>query len=183
MSSNLAQATLGGGCFWCTEAVFQLLNGVESVVSGYSGGYVVNPTYEQICTKTTGHAEVIRITYDPAIISFEILLEVFWATHDPTTPNQQGADKGPQYRSVIYYENEEQKAVAEKSLAETDASDLWPNSIVTEIAPLINYYPAEAGHQNYFQRVGNQNGYCTYVINPKVAKLKAKFADKLKERV
>jgi len=180
MSNNTAQAIFGGGCFWCTEAIFQDLKGVHHVESGYSGGHVKNPTYEQICGKETGHAEVIRITYDPAIISYENLLEVFWATHDPTTPNQQGNDKGPQYRSAIFYENEEQKSIAEKSLADTDASDLWPNPIVTEVSPLINYYPAEQGHQNYFKRIGNQNPYCTYVINPKVAKFKAKFGEKVK---
>jgi len=179
-NNNIAEATLGGGCFWCTEAVFQDLNGVLSVESGYAGGHIENPTYEQICSKTTGHAEVIRITYDNTIISFEELLEVFWATHNPTTPNQQGNDKGPQYRSVIYYADEKEKLVAEKSLADTDATDLWPDPIITEISPLINYYAAEQGHQNYFKRIGNQNPYCTYVINPKVAKLKAKFGDKLK---
>jgi len=179
-NNNIAEATLGGGCFWCTEAVFQDLNGILSVESGYAGGHIENPTYEQICSKTTGHAEVIRITYDNTIISFEELLEVFWATHNPTTPNQQGNDKGPQYRSVIYYADEKEKLVAEKSLADTDATDLWPDPIITEISPLINYYAAEQGHQNYFKRIGNQNPYCTYVINPKVAKLKAKFGDKLK---
>lgn len=178
--NNQAQATLAGGCFWCTEAVFQDLKGVEHVESGYSGGHVVNPTYEQICSKTTGHAEVIRITYDPTVISFEDLLDVFWATHNPTTPNQQGNDKGPQYRSAIFYTSEEERAIAEKSMKDADASDLWPNPIVTEISPLINYYPAEAGHQNYFKRIGNQNPYCTYVINPKVEKLKASFSEKLK---
>lgn len=180
-NSKQAQATLGGGCFWCVEAVFQDLNGVLHVESGYSGGHVVNPTYEQICTKTTGHAEIIRIDYDASVISFKELLDVFWVTHDPTTLNQQGNDKGPQYRSAIFYANEEEKTIAEKSMQEADASDLWPNPIVTEISPLINYYPAEAGHQNYFKRIGNQNPYCTYVINPKVEKLKAKFGDKLKK--
>ena len=180
MSNNTAQAIFGGGCFWCTEAIFQDLKGVHHVESGYSGGNVENPTYEQICGKETGHAEVIKITYDPAIISYENLLEVFWATHDPTTPNQQGNDKGPQYRSAIFYETEEQKSLAKKSLADTDASDLWPNPIVTEVSPLINYYPAEQGHQNYFKRIGNKNPYCTYVINPKVAKFKAKFGEKVK---
>jgi len=180
MSSNTAQIILGGGCFWCTEAIFQDLKGVHSVESGYSGGHVENPSYEQVCGKETGHAEVIKVTYDPAVISYVNLLEVFWATHDPTTPNQQGNDRGPQYRSVIYYETEKQKAIAEKSLADTDASDLWPNPIVTEVSPLINYYAAEQGHQNYFKRIGNQNPYCTYVINPKVAKFKAKYGEKLK---
>ncbi len=180
MSNNTAQAILGGGCFWCTEAIFQDLKGVHALESGYSGGHVDNPTYEQICGKETGHAEVIKITYDPSIISYEDLLEVFWATHDPTTPNQQGNDKGPQYRSAIFFENEDQKAIAEKSLADTDASDLWPNPIVTEVSPLINYFPAEQGHQNYFKRIGSQNPYCTYVINPKVAKFKAKYGEKLK---
>jgi len=175
---NLAEATFGAGCFWCVEAVFEELQGVSSVESGYSGGTVKNPTYEQICTKTTGHAEVARIYYDPKIIGFDELLEVFWSTHDPTTLNQQGADKGPQYRSAIYYHDDDQKTLAEKSKAEV-ASELWDDPIVTEISPLINYYPAENYHQDYYDLNPNY-GYCVAVINPKMAKFRKKFAHKLK---
>jgi len=179
LNNNIELATLGTGCFWCTEAVFQNLKGIHSVVSGYSGGHVENPTYDQICGKQTGHAEVVRITYDPAIISFEELLDVFWRTHDPTTLNQQGNDVGPQYRSAIFYHDETQKQIAEQSKTSTDASDMWPNPIVTEIAPLINYYAAEDYHQNYYNRVGARNPYCTFVIAPKVKKFKSEFKDKM----
>lgn len=172
-------ATLGAGCFWCVEAVFQELKGVYIVESGYSGGHVENPTYREVCNKTTGHAEVTRIVFDPAIISYSEILEVFWSTHDPTTPNQQGNDVGPQYRSVIYYHNDEQKKLAEKSLAQV-GQPLWDNQVVTEISPLINYYPAEDYHQNYYSNNPNQ-GYCRVIINPKVQKFRQKFADKLKE--
>ncbi len=173
-----ALATLGTGCFWCTEAVFQLLEGVNSVVSAYAGGHVANPTYEQVCSKQSGHAEVVRISYNPDIISYEELLDVFWQSHDPTTLNQQGNDKGPQYRSAIFYHNEEQKKIAEASLARTDASDLWPDPIVTEITELNNYYPAEDYHQNYYNRMGDKNPYCVYVVGPKVQKMKKKLAQK-----
>jgi len=179
-NKNLESATFGTGCFWCTEPLFKKLKGVESVVSGYSGGHVENPSYEQICTKMTGHAEVVRINFDPSVIAYADLLDVFWRLHDPTTPNQQGNDKGPQYRSTIYYHNATQKELAEKSKQETDASDLWPNPIVTEIGPLINYYPAEDYHQGYYERVGGQNPYCTYVIDPKVRKFMTDFGDKIK---
>ena len=179
-ASNLKEATLGTGCFWCTEAIFDSLKGVHKVVSGYSGGHVENPTYEQVCGKQTGHAEVVRITYDPSIISFAELLDVFWRVHDPTTPNRQGNDVGPQYRSVIYYHDEEQKAIAEKSLAAVDATDLWPNPIVTEVGPLINYYDAEDYHQKYYKRVGGRNPYCIYVVAPKVNKFEKEFKEKLK---
>lgn len=168
----MQQATLGTGCFWCTEAVFQMLDGVESVESGYSGGHVENPTYEQVCGKQTGHAEVVRITFDPEIISYKQLLDVFWQSHDPTTLNRQGNDVGPQYRSAIFYHNDAQKVIAEASKAEADASDLWPDPIVTEVSPLINYYPAEDYHQNYFNRMGDRNPYCVYVVRPKVEKMK-----------
>ncbi len=173
-----ALATLGTGCFWCTEAVFQLLEGVNSVVSAYAGGHVANPTYEQVCSKQSGHAEVVRISYNPEVISFEELLEVFWQSHNPTTLNQQGNDKGPQYRSAIFYHDEEQKKIAEASLASTDASDLWPDPIVTEITELNNYYPAEDYHQNYYNRMGDKNPYCVYVVGPKVAKMKKHLAKK-----
>jgi len=182
MDSNteLKKATFGTGCFWCTEAVFDKLNGVHEVVSGYAGGHVDNPTYEQVCGKQTGHAEVVQITFDPSVISYQDLLEVFWKTHDPTTLNQQGNDKGPQYRSAIFYHSESQKKLAESSLKTTDASDLWPNPIVTEVTEINNYYPAEDYHQKYFERVGGNNPYCIYVVQPKVAKFKKQFGEKLK---
>ncbi len=177
--SNLKEAIFGGGCFWCTEAIFQDLKGVEKVESGYSGGHVEHPTYEQVCTKTTGHAEVIKISYDSSIISYAKLLEIFFLTHDPTTPNQQGNDKGPQYRSVIYYQDEAEMQAAESGLKAIEEAAVWPNKIVTEIGPLINYYAADDYHQNYYKRTGNNNPYCTYVVGPKVAKFKQKFADLL----
>jgi len=179
MNNNSEIATFGAGCFWCVEAVFQRLEGVKSVVSGYTGGNIKDPTYREICTGLTGHAEVIRITFDPSVISYELLLEVLWTTHDPTTLNRQGNDRGTQYRSAIYYHSEEQKQVAEKSKAEV-ATQLWDDPIVTEITAAPIFYPAEEGHQDYY----NQNGivpYCRIVINPKVAKLKSKFAHKLKK--
>ncbi|MEL6863161.1 MAG: peptide-methionine (S)-S-oxide reductase MsrA [Bacteroidota bacterium] len=174
-------ATLGTGCFWCTEAVFQSLEGVSSAISGYSGGHVENPSYEQVVSKTTGHAEVVQVTYDPKVITFEELLEVFWRTHNPTTLNRQGNDVGPQYRSAIFYHDEVQKAAAEKSLKETDASGLWPDPIVTEITAFSNFYAAEDYHQEYYDRVGDRNPYCTYVITPKVEKFKKEFKEKLKK--
>ncbi len=180
MSDRLEKATFGAGCFWCVEAVFQQLNGVHQVVSGYSGGEVENPSYKEVCTGRTGHAEVAQITYDPEVISYEDLLYVFWRTHDPTTLNRQGADVGTQYRSVIFYHDEEQKAIAEKSRRETDASRVWPNPIVTQIEPLRNFYPAEDYHQNYY-RENPYQPYCVAVIDPKVRKFKKEFADRLKE--
>jgi len=180
MSNQLKTATLGAGCFWCIEAVFQNLKGVESVVSGYTGGRVENPTYDQICTGTTGHAEVAQIIFDPAVISFEDLLYVFWRTHDPTTLNRQGADVGTQYRSAIFYSSEEQKEIAEKSKAKTDASDLWPDPIVTEISQLDKFYNAEEYHQDYYKLNPNQP-YCRLVIDPKIRKLKEEFSNKLKD--
>ncbi len=180
MLKKLETATLGAGCFWCVDAVFQELNGVEEVVSGYAGGSVDNPTYQQICTGATGHAEVIQIVFDTAVITFADLLEVFWRTHDPTTLNRQGADVGTQYRSVIFYHNEAQKAAAEQSRAEADAAGLWPNPIVTEIAPFHTFYPAEAYHQDYYRQNGRQP-YCRLVIDPKMRKFRAAFADKLKK--
>ncbi|MCH8021628.1 peptide-methionine (S)-S-oxide reductase MsrA [candidate division KSB1 bacterium] len=180
MSEELETTTLGAGCFWCIEAVFQNLKGVQSVVSGYTGGQVENPTYEQICTGTTGHAEVAQIIFDPAVISFEDLLYVFWRTHDPTTLNRQGADVGTQYRSAIFYDSEEQKEIAEKSKAKTDASDLWPDPIVTEISQLDKFYNAEEYHQDYYKLNPNQP-YCRLVIDPKIRKLKKEFSNKLKD--
>ncbi len=172
-------ATLGAGCFWCVEAVFQRLQGVVSVKSGYAGGTKPNPTYKEVCTGTTGYVEVCQITFDPSIISYSEILEVFWATHDPTTPNRQGNDIGTQYRSVIFYHNETQKAEAEKSLI-TANREMWDGKIVTTIEPLKNFYEAEDYHQNYFNLNPNQS-YCAYVIAPKVEKFKKKFAHKLKK--
>jgi peptide-methionine (S)-S-oxide reductase len=177
---TLKQATFGGGCFWCTEAVFQRLKGVEKVVSGYSGGHVEKPTYEQVSTKKTGHAEVIQITYDPSIVEYKELLEVFWKTHDPTTLNQQGADKGPQYRSVIFYHDEEQKELAMFYKKKLDAAKYFPRPIVTEISPLKNFYPAEDYHQNYFN-LNRSNPYCQYVVASKVAKFREIFGGKGKD--
>ena len=174
MSTQLETATLGAGCFWCVEAIFQDVIGAQSVVSGYAGGAVSSPDYQQVCTGSTGHAEVTQITFDPQIISFADLLTIFWHIHDPTTLNRQGADVGTQYRSVIFYHNEEQKAIAEKSKQETDASGLWPNPIVTEIAPLTAFYPAETYHQNYYRLNPNQP-YCRAVIAPKIQKFRKTF--------
>jgi len=179
MSNKFQTATLGGGCFWCVEAVFQDLKGVQQVVSGYAGGAIENPSYQLICTGATGHAEVTQITFDPDVISFEELLYVFWRTHDPTTLNRQGADAGTQYRSIILYHDEEQKAIAEKSRQETDASGLWPDPIVTEITPLSVFYPAEDYHQNYY-RTNPAQPYCQVVIDPKVQKFRKEFKDRLK---
>ena len=173
-------ADFGEGCFWCTEAFFQRLNGVISVISGYGGGHVENPTYEEVCDKTTGHAEIARIIFDPSIISYDELLEVFWKTHDPTTLNQQGADKGPQYRSVIFYHNNKQKEKAEKYKAALDKSGAWDKPIVTAIEPFKNYYPAENYHQNYYNDNQNQ-GYCRFVIQPKLEKFEKVFKAKLKK--
>ncbi|GIX48995.1 MAG: peptide methionine sulfoxide reductase MsrA [Candidatus Tectimicrobiota bacterium] len=170
-------ATLGGGCFWCLEAVYQELRGVRQVVSGYAGGHVENPTYEQVCRGTTGHAEVVQLTFDPAEITYEELLEVFWHIHDPTTLNRQGADVGPQYRSVIFYHTEAQRRLAEAS--KQAAARLWPRPIVTAIEPFRNFYPAEAYHQNYYRRHPDQP-YCFIVIDPKLRKLRKEFGDKLK---
>jgi len=176
---RLARATFGGGCFWCTEAVFQQLKGVHSVVSGYSGGSVKNPSYRQICTGTTGHAEAIQITYDPTVVSYEDLLAVFWQTHDPTTLNRQGDDEGTQYRSVVFYHDEEQKRAAENAKQKLDASGLFDDPIVTEIAPSTEFYRAEISHQDYYKEHSAQP-YCRFVIRPKLEKLKKLFQEKLK---
>ncbi len=178
---NLKDIVLGAGCFWCVEAVYQQLKGVHSVVSGYSGGHVEHPTYEQICGKKTGHAEVVRVSYDPEVISLPEILEVFFTTHDPTTPDRQGNDVGPQYRSAIFYANDEEKQIAEEVKARMEQADLYDNPIVTEISPLINFYEAEGYHQNYYQSNPYQP-YCSFVISPKVAKLRKKYADKLKAK-
>lgn len=177
----LDTATFGAGCFWCVEAVFQRLDGVESVVSGYAGGHTTDPTYEEVCSGTTGHAEVIQVQYDPSRIGYADLLEVFFRTHDPTTPNRQGNDIGTQYRSAIFYHSDEQKAVAEEAKRQFDAAGLWPQPIVTEIAPIKNFFRAENYHQNYFNDNPNQP-YCTYVIGPKVLKFTKEFKVRLKKQ-
>jgi peptide-methionine (S)-S-oxide reductase len=172
-------ATLGGGCFWCLEPVYDELRGVEDVVSGYSGGAAPNPTYEQVCTGRTGHAEVVQVTFDPAVVSFREILEVFFTIHDPTTLNRQGADVGPQYRSAIFYHTPEQKATAEEVIAELNAAGLWDRPIVTEVTPFEAFYRAEDYHQAYFRRNGLAP-YCMMVISPKVAKFRKKYAERLK---
>jgi peptide-methionine (S)-S-oxide reductase len=175
-----AVATLGAGCFWCVEAIFQQLRGVQKVVPGYAGGTVEHPTYKQVCTGTTGHAEAVQITFDPAVISFEDLLYVFWRVHDPTTLNRQGADIGPQYRSVIFYHDDAQKATAEQSKQATEAANVWPHSIVTEISPFRNFYPAEPYHRNYYL-INPEQPYCRFVIDPKIQKFQHTFQDKLRK--
>ncbi len=177
---QLQVATFGAGCFWCTEAVFLNVKGVTKVVSGYSGGQVKNPTYREICSGLTGHAEVTQITFDATQVSFEELLEVFWNTHDPTTLNKQGADEGTQYRSVIFYHDADQQLKAEEYKKQLQLSNVFKNQIVTEISPLVNYFPAEDYHQNYFELNPNQS-YCQYVVRPKVEKFMKRFPDKIKK--
>jgi len=179
-TAGLQVATFGSGCFWCTEAIFQKLKGVEKVESGYSGGKVKNPTYKEVCSGLTGHAEVIQLTYNPKEVSYDELLEVFWKTHDPTTLNKQGADEGTQYRSVIYYHNDEQKRLAESYKKKLDESGAFDDPIVTEITPFSAFYKAEDYHQNYFNLNGSAP-YCSIVIQPKVEKFKKVFKDKLKK--
>lgn len=175
MSAIFQTATLGGGCFWCTEAVFQQIRGVHAVESGYCGGQVHQPSYEQICTGRTGHAEVVRLQFDPAVISYEDILEIFFTIHDPTTLNRQGADTGTQYRSVIYFHDEQQKQIAQKVMQR--AAAIWDDPIVTEVSPAPMFYVAEAYHQNYF-RQNPQQGYCAFVVAPKVAKARKAFSDR-----
>jgi peptide-methionine (S)-S-oxide reductase len=177
--TNLETATFGSGCFWCTEAIFQNVEGVEKVESGYMGGHVKNPTYKEVCSGLTGHAEVLQVTYNPTEISYPELLEVFWKTHDPTTLNRQGADVGTQYRSAIFYHNDEQKRLAEKYKQELTAAKAFDQPIVTEINPASVFYKAEDYHQNYFNLNGDAP-YCAYVIQPKVEKFKKVFKEKLK---
>jgi peptide-methionine (S)-S-oxide reductase len=172
-------ATLGGGCFWCLEAVYDDLQGVTDVVSGYAGGHVRNPSYEQVCTGMTGHAEVVQVTFDPARISFREVLEVFFSIHDPTTLNRQGADVGTQYRSAIFHHSPAQKQIAGKLIAELNAEGVWSAPIVTEVQPAPEFYPAEAYHQEYFRRNPGQ-GYCQVVVAPKLAKFRKQFANRLK---
>lgn len=172
--------TLGSGCFWCTEAIFLRVKGVLKVESGYSGGSVPNPTYEAVCTGKTGHAEVCQITFDPSIISFTDLLEVFFKTHDPTTLNRQGADVGTQYRSVIFYHSEQQKSISEKITSKLNEEKIWDNKIVTEISPIRKFYKAEDYHQDYYSR-NEYQPYCSFVITPKIEKFEKVFSDKLKK--
>lgn len=180
MSQQTDTATFANGCFWCTEAIFQDVKGVSSVTSGYTDGHTKNPTYKEVCTGNTGHAEALQIVYDPSVISFDELLEIFWKTHDPTTLNRQGGDVGTQYRSGIYYHNTAQKEKAAYYKQELDKSGAFDNPIVTEIKPFTVFYPAEAYHQSYFNNNENQNPYCTMVIRPKVDKFRKVFKDKLK---
>lgn len=177
--STLETATFGSGCFWCTEAIFDRVKGITSVESGYSGGSVQNPSYEAVCTGKTGHAEVIQLKYDPAKVSYDELLEIFWKTHDPTTPNRQGADVGTQYRSVVFYHNDEQKQKAEFYKNKLQESNIWDKPIVTEIVPFKKFYKAEDYHQEYYEKNPYQ-GYCSFVITPKVEKFEKIFKDKLK---
>lgn len=179
---TLELATLGGGCFWCLEAVFDELKGVVDVVSGYSGGHVPNPTYEQVCSKQTGHAEVVQITFDPSVISYREVLEVFFTIHDPTTPNRQGNDIGPQYRSVILYHSPEQRAVAQEVMQALAQAGVWENLIVTELVPFERFYPAEDYHQEYYRRNPYQP-YCALVVGPKVAKFRKQYFGRLKRAV
>jgi peptide-methionine (S)-S-oxide reductase len=172
-------ATFGGGCFWCVEAIFERVKGVESVESGYSGGFVKNPTYKQVTTGKTGHAEVVQIRFDPAVIGFTELLEIFFKTHDPTTLNRQGADVGTQYRSVVFYHNEAQRQQAEKVILELERAHIWKDPIVTRVEPFTAFYSAEEYHQEYFENNPNQ-GYCRVVIQPKVEKFEKTFQDLLK---
>jgi peptide-methionine (S)-S-oxide reductase len=174
-------ATLGNGCFWCTEAIFEELDGVISATSGYSGGHILNPTYEEVCTGESGHAECIQVVYDPQKLSFDELLEVFWQTHDPTTLNRQGNDVGPQYRSVIFYHDDEQKQKAEKYLKELDKSGAFDRPIVTTIEPFTQFYSAENYHQEYYANNKNKNPYCAIVIKPKLDKFRKVFAEKLRK--
>ncbi len=171
-------ATLAGGCFWCLEAVYVQLKGVEKVVSGYTGGRVANPSYNQVCGGSTGHAEAVQITYDPQVVTYKDLLDVFFTIHDPTTLNRQGNDRGTQYRSAIFYHNPEQKQIAEKAIAELNAEHVWNSPTVTQLVPLETYYPAEAYHQNYYERNPEQ-GYCRAIIEPKVAKFRKKYLAQL----
>lgn len=178
-SPSYELATLGGGCFWCLEAAFEQVAGIENVVSGYAGGHTPHPTYEQVCTGGTGHAEVVQLTFDPEVIRFRDILDIFFTIHDPTTPNRQGADVGPQYRSIILYHHEEQRRLAEEVIRELNATEIWPDPIITEVVPLDVFYPAESYHQHYFQR-NPHLPYCQLVVAPKVTKVRQTFAYRLK---
>ena len=179
MKNELETVTFGGGCFWCTEAVFDEVIGVTDVVSGYTGGQIANPTYDDICTGSTGHAEVIRVTFDPAVISYAEILEIFFATHDPTTLNKQGADRGTQYRSAIFVHSPVQRLFADKIITQLNAEKIWGSPIVTEVTDAPIFYPAEDYHQEFFKRNPNQ-GYCMAVVSPKLSKFRQKFLAKLK---
>jgi len=180
-ASNLETITVGGGCYWCVEAVYENLNGVKSVVSGFSGGKVANPTYEEVCTGTTGHAEVVQITYDKNVTDLNEIFKVFFTVHDPTTLNRQGADVGTQYRSVIFYKNEEQKKVAQSIIAELNKAKVYDSPIVTKVEPFTKFYKAEDYHQNYYTNNKSQP-YCKMVIQPKIEKFEKVFKDKLKKK-
>ena len=172
-------ATLGGGCFWCLEAVYNEMEGVQSAISGYMGGHVVNPDYHTVCSGATGHVEVVQVTFDPAVTTYREILEVFFAIHDPTTRDRQGNDVGSQYRSVIFYHNDEQRKTAEETIRDLQAEAIWPRAIVTDIRAAETFYPAEDYHQNYFRNNPGQ-GYCAFVVAPKVAKFRQKFAEKMR---
>jgi peptide-methionine (S)-S-oxide reductase len=178
---KLEVATLGGGCFWCIEAAFEQIQGVLNIESGYSGGTTKVPTYEQVCRETTGHAEVVQVTFDPAIISLKDILDIFFTIHDPTTLNRQGADVGTQYRSVIFYHNKKQKEVIEQTINELEKEKVWDSPIVTQIEPFKHFYKAEEYHKRYFDR-NPEAGYCKVVISPKIAKLRKKYHEKLKQK-
>ncbi len=185
MSTNLPElesATLGGGCFWCLEAVYSELNGVLKVESGYAGGHVKNPTYEDVCSDETGHAEVVQITYDPAVITYRQILQIFFSVHDPTTLNRQGHDVGTQYRSVIFYHDDNQKRVAEEVMREIEKTQIWNDKLVTDLVPFVEFFKAEECHQNYFKNNPNQP-YCQVVVAPKVAKFRKQYFDKLSKKV
>ncbi|MBK6981894.1 MAG: peptide-methionine (S)-S-oxide reductase MsrA [Betaproteobacteria bacterium] len=177
----MESATLAGGCFWCLEAVFDQLSGVESVESGYMGGETPNPKYEAICRGNTGHAEVVRIVFDPAVVGYPDLLDVFFTIHDPTTLDRQGNDVGSQYRSAIFFHTPEQEHAAREAIAKRTADKLWPRPIVTQVTPASAFWPAEDEHQEYFERVGHRNPYCTMVVEPKVQKFRKRFLDRLKK--
>lgn len=179
---DLETATLGGGCFWCLEAVYSELKGVLRIEAGYSGGHVKNPSYEDVCSDETGHAEVVQLTFDPTIITFREILQVFFSVHDPTTLNRQGADVGTQYRSAIFYHDENQKRVAQEVMDEIEKSKIWGRPVVTELVPFVQFYKAEEYHQNYFQNNPNQP-YCQVVVAPKVAKFRKQYFDKLAKKV
>jgi peptide-methionine (S)-S-oxide reductase len=179
MERDMETATLGGGCFWCLEAVYLGLKGVSAVKSGYAGGHVANPTYAQVCGKQTGHAEVVQVVFDPAVVSYADVLRVFFTIHDPTTPNRQGADVGPQYRSIILTHGDAQAATAQAVMAEITAAAIWGGRLVTEVEPLTVFWPAEAEHDDYFNR-NPYSGYCRAVVAPKVQKFRKSFADRLK---
>lgn len=174
-------AVLGGGCFWCTEAVFSELRGVERVLPGYSGGQTPHPTYEQVCSGTTGHAEVVEVAFDPKVLSFRDLLRVFFTVHDPTTRDRQGNDTGPQYRSIILYKDESQRSTAREAIAEVESQKVWRNPVVTEVVPFEAFYPAEEYHRDYFRRNPGK-GYCQAIIEPKVAKFRHAWTERLKSR-